>query len=249
MKVRIFESREAWLNGRLGKITGSALKETINLRDSATKPGVWRTAAESIIGSAAIAEDDLTSVQIMQRGHDLEPVAIARFEKEARKRVTRGLVLWESDEDSRMAVSPDGMIGKTAAIEVKCLLSPKHLEALYTKAIPKNTGGYEEQAAQYFIVHEKLKTLYYAFYHPDFPEGLDFFFLTFTRSDLQEDIERFSVAEREAAAKIREIVNAVTLYSPEEVAKVNAVKEELLAGAQVVHAEGMAKLQELVTTQ
>ncbi len=228
MKSVEYESREAWLNARLGKITGSALKETVNLRDGATKAGVWRTAAESIIGSAAIAEDDLSSTQVMQRGHDLEPVAIARFEKETGKKVKRGYILWERDDDSRMAVSPDGMIGKTAAIEVKCLLSPKHLEALYTKAIPKNTGGYEEQAAQYFIVHEKLTKLFYAFYHPDFPDGLDFFYLTFTRADMQEDIDMLMAAERSAVAKIREIVNAVTLYSPAEIAKVNAVKEELL---------------------
>jgi hypothetical protein len=247
MRVVQYETREAWLNARLGKITGSALKDVVNLRDGDTKAGVWATAAESIIGSAAIAENELTSAQTMERGHVLEPDAVRRFEKETGKKVKRGFLLWEREDDSRMAVSPDGMIGKTEAIEVKCLLSPKHAEALYSRAIPKNTGGYYEQVLQYFIVNEGLKTLYYAFYHPDFPAGLDFFFLTFTRKELAKDIEKYLVAEREAVAKVREIVNHLTLYSPDEVRKVEAAKAELLAGAQGAHSEAVAAISQTIT--
>jgi hypothetical protein len=247
MKVRTFDSQEAWLNWRLGKITGSGVKDTVNLRDGAIKAGVWRAAAESIIGSAVLAEETLTSSQVMDRGHKLEPIALARFAKETGKKVDGGLIGWESDDDMRMAVSPDGVVGKTAAIEVKCLLSPKHVEALYTRDIPKNTGGYEEQLAQYFIVNEKLTKVYYVFYHPDFPAPLDFFYLTFTRKDLQKDIERILAAEREAVGLVRAIVNAVSLYSPEEIAKVNAVKEELLADAQSAHAAGVAKVRSMMS--
>ena len=235
VKETIFESREAWMVGRLGKVTGSAVKDTVNFKDGATKPGVYRAVAESMIGSATIAEDDLTSTQVMERGHELEPRAIERFEKETGKKVRRGLILWERNDDSRMAVSPDGSISETEAIEVKCLLSTKHVEALFTKAIPKNTAGYEEQLAQYFIVNEALETVYYVFYHPDFPTGLDYLCLTFTREEMQEDIDRILSAERGAVSKVREIVNALTLYSPEEIAKANEVKEELLAtNAEVV---------------
>lgn len=242
MNIRVFETREGWLNGRLGKVTGSSLKETMNLRDGETKAGVWRAAAESIIGSAAIAEADLSSAQILERGHTLEPEAIKRFEKETGKKVKRGFILWEHDEDSRIAVSPDGMIGQTAAVEVKCLLSPKHTEALFNRKIPKNTGGYEEQAVQYFIVNEKLKTLYYVFYHPDFPAPTDFFYLTFTRKELKADIDRFLAAEREAVAKVREIVNALSLYSPEEMAKARAVREELMASSAAEHRSDVGKI-------
>ena len=82
----IYESREAWLNARLGNIGGSSLSKVVSLRDSKPKAYIWRIAAESIIGSAAIAEDELTSAQTMQRGHDLEPVAVARFEKATGKK-------------------------------------------------------------------------------------------------------------------------------------------------------------------
>lgn len=229
-------SREAWLNGRLGNVGGSSLKEVLNHRDGKTKAGVWRIAAESIIGSAAIAEDDLTAKQIMDRGHELEIEAIARFEQETGKKARKGLVIWSREDDKRITVSPDAPLGKcmTEAFEAKCLLSPKHLEALYTRSIPDNTSGYDEQKLQYFIANPKLKTLYWGFYHPDFPEGLDFFYLTFTRKELAADIEKYLALERDATAKIREIVNAVTLYSPEDVAKINAAKEELLVGDAII---------------
>lgn len=231
MKTLKFESREAWLNWRLGKATGSTLKEMVNLREGGTKPGVFRAAAESLIGSAAIDADDMENA--MERGIRLEPVAIARFEKETGKKVGRGIIGWERDDDSRMAVSPDGVIGKTAAVEVKCLSIGKHLEALYTKRIPKNTAGYEEQLAQYFIVNPKLTKVFYVFYDDRFPAPLDFFYLTFTRKDMKEEIAKLEALEREAVTKVREIVNAVSLYSPDEVKAVDARKAELLNNAAV----------------
>lgn len=226
-----YDSRESWLNARLGNIGGSSLSKVVSLRDGKTKSEVYRIAAESIIGSAAIAENDLTSVQAMQRGHDLEPVAVARFEALTGKKARKGLVIWSRSDDKRITVSPDAPLGKgmTEALEIKCLLSPKHLEALYTRAIPDNTSGYEQQKIQYFVANPKLKTLYWGFYHPDFPEGLDFFYLTFTREELADEIEKYLMLERQATEKIREIVNAVTLYNPTDIAKINEVKEELLA--------------------
>lgn len=246
MKVRTFESREAWLNWRLGKVTGSRLNKIVNLKDSSTKAEVWAVAAESIIGSAAIAEDDLSASKVMERGHTLEPVALARFATETGKPVDASLVGWESDDDTRVAVSPDGVIGETEAAEVKCLLSPKHLEALYTRKIPKNTGGYEEQVLQYFITNEKLETLYYIFYHPDFPAGLDFFYLTLTREELADDILIYANAERAAVAQIRDIVNKVSMYSPEETQRMQAAHDDLLADAKGKHASGVEKVKSAI---
>lgn len=217
------------MNWRLGKITGSTLKETLNIKEGGTKPGIYRVAAESIIGSAAIQEADLSSGQVLERGHRLEGDAIVRFEKETGKKVSRGIIGWERDDDSRMAVSPDGVVGKTEAVEVKCFLSPKHLEALYTRSIPKNTAGYEEQKLQYFIVNDKLKKLHYCFYHPDFPAPLDFLCITFTRKELKKEIDRYMALEREAVSRVRDVVNTLTLYTPEEVSAAAKVKEELLA--------------------
>ena len=233
MNVRRFDSLEAWRTYRLGKIMGSSVKEFIGPGRSEVKPGIWRAAAESIIGSAALAESEFTASQWLQRGHDLEPAAIRRFEEVTGKKVNRGLVAWESEDDPRLAVSPDGPIGKTEVVEVKSLLSPKHVEAIFTGDIPKNTSGYEEQRIKHFIINKKLRKHHTAFFHPDFPAPLDLFVVTVTRKDLAKQIAAQEAAEREAAAKIREVVNKLTMYAPEDVAKVEAVKEELLADATV----------------
>jgi hypothetical protein len=57
----------------------------------------------------------------MIRGHRLEDAAIARFRTKTRKKVKNELVIWHRDEDERIAVSPDGTIGRSEAVEVKCL--------------------------------------------------------------------------------------------------------------------------------
>jgi hypothetical protein len=240
MKVLRFESREAWLNGRLGLITGSAVRKTITLRGEGIKSGVYRRAYESIAGSAAINEED--DENAMERGTRLEPEAITRFEKQTGKKVDRSLVLWVSDEDARMGVSPDGFIGKTAAIEVKCLSGAKHVEALDTHKIPNNTLGYEEQAIQYFIVNEKLRTLYYVFFNPTLPAPLDYLCLTFTRKEMQPEIDRILAAERQALVEVRRVVNKLTLYNPEDVKKIEERKAELLAGREEAHAADLRKV-------
>lgn len=247
MIERTFDNREEWLNFRLGKASGSDLKKLATLRGDGTKPGVYRKAAESILGSHILAEDELTVGQVLQRGHDLEEPAITLFEKRTGKKVKRGLVVWESDEDPRMIVSPDGPIGKTEVVEVKSFLGPKHVEAIMTGDFPENTGGYEEQRLQHFIVNPKLKKHHTAFYHPSFPPPFDLFIVTRTRKDLEADIEKFHHAEKEAVAKVREIVNALTMYSPEEVARMRQVREELLADAGEAHAADLKKVQKLVT--
>ncbi|WP_165357232.1 hypothetical protein [Sphingosinicella sp. CPCC 101087] len=48
---------------------------------------------------------------------------------------------------------------------------------------------------------------------------------------------------------VRSIVNALTLYSPEEIAKVNRAKEELLAGAEEAHQAGKARVREVLKKQ
>src|SRR5262245_37599082 len=110
---REFHSREAWMNWRLGKASGSTIGDMINKRGDGIKEGIWRAAAESIIGSAAIAEGELSKQQILNGGHDLEPVAIRRFEQETGKKVSHKLIGWENPDESRIAISPDGVIGKT----------------------------------------------------------------------------------------------------------------------------------------
>ena len=167
MKIQRFDNEDEWLEARLGRITGTRLKDLVR-RGSGYKIGFYEIIAERI----AIPTN---AENVMDRGKRLEDEALERFAKETKKKVSNDLVIWHRDDDESIAVSPDGSVGKTETIECKCLSSARHLEAWITKEIP---ADYEMQALQYFIVNEKLKTLYFVFYDPRMPK--DFFWLECT---------------------------------------------------------------------
>jgi putative phage-type endonuclease len=204
MKVLKFDSREAWLEARKGKITGTRLKDIIAKKGGGKKIGFYELIAERI----AIPADGEFA---MDRGTRLEDEAIQRFAQETGKEVDTNLVIWESDEHPDIAISPDGFISHGAlgikeAVEVKCLASARHIEAFLTQQVPDD---YYFQALQYFIVCETLQTLYFVLYDPRIP-AKDFFFLTLTRETLQEEIDTYLAWERDTLKEVEEIVTALT---------------------------------------
>lgn len=198
MKIPRFEDEDSWLEARLGRITGTRLKDLVVRRGSGYKIGFYEIIAERI-SIPANAEN------VMDRGKRLEDEALERFAKETKKKVNNDLVIWHRDDDENIAVSPDGSVGKTEAIECKCLSSARHLEAWITKKIPDD---YEMQALQYFIVNEKLKTLYFVFYDPRMPK--DFFWLEMHRKDVKQKVEDYLALEGDVLAEINRIEKELT---------------------------------------
>jgi hypothetical protein len=227
MRVLKFDDREAWLNARLGKITGSKLKDIVATR-GARKIGSYQLVAESILGSAALAEEEAP----MERGTRLEPEGIERYRKETGRKVDASLLLWISDDDPRIASSPDGVVGKTGAVECKCLSAARHIEAKLTGKIPKD---YEPQARQYFVVNQALRWLDFIFYDPRFPVGLDFFVVRIERKDIEQDIAELLAYQQAEMKWVRDAVNYLTLYSPEEIAQAEKVRAELLPEPEIAN--------------
>lgn len=198
MKVKKFKEEQEWLDARLGKVTGTRLKDLIVKRGTKPKLGFYELIAERV---AIIPNGE----NVMDRGIRLEDEAIARFAKETKKEVNNELVLWVSDENEDIAVSPDGSIGKTEAVEVKCLSSARHIEAFLTKVIPDE---YMPQVIQYFIVNEKLEKLYFVFYDPRMPK--DFFWLEVKREQVAEQVEEYLMMEKSVLEEIRKIEEILT---------------------------------------
>lgn len=219
MLTQRFNDREEWLAYRRGKITGTRLKDLYSKRDSGKKKiGFYELIAERL----GLPPD--TDENSMERGSRLEGDAVDRFVAETGKKVDKSLLVWARDEDESIALSPDGVIGKSEALEVKCLSSARHIEAYLTKKVPDD---YELQVMQYFVVNDKLKKLYFAFYDPRFSmfdlEGkvalkkdkptrkiLDFFWLEIKRADVQEDVEQYLAFEKAVLAEVKEIVNELS---------------------------------------
>ena len=198
MKKLKFADEESWLDARKGKITGSRLGSVFSKRDKKPLKAYYEIIAERV----AIPAD---GENVMDRGHRLEDTAIDLFEKETGKKVNRDLELWCREDNENIAISPDGSIGESEALEVKCLNSASHIEAWLTKDIPSE---YEYQVLQYFIVNDKLEKLYFCFYDPRMPK--DFFYFEVARLNVQEKISEYLALQQTALAEIEDICNKLT---------------------------------------
>lgn len=198
---------EAWMNYRLGRLTGSKLRDTLTFKGSAVKDGYYQLIAESALGSLILAEDDMRAKDWMERGKALEKDALKRFNQLRGKKFKGQLVAWEMDDENRISVSPDAVGAATEAAEFKCLCAAKHTEAFLTQEIPTE---HRYQAKHYFVVNKKLKKLYFGFYHPDFAQyGKDFFCIEMNRKDFKDEIAELEKMEREVIGRVREDVNKI----------------------------------------
>lgn len=199
MQTTKFEDRESWLAARRGKITGSRLKDIVVKRGTGKKKGFYELIAEKVAYQSS-------GQNPMDRGVELEPEAIKKFEELTEKKVDTSLVIWSREDNENIAISPDGFIGATEAVEAKCLNSASHLEAYLTKEIPDE---YQFQKLQYFIVNEELEKLYFAFYDPRIP-CKEFFIIETKREDIKEEIETYLKYQRDILAEVNEIVLSLT---------------------------------------
>jgi len=192
-RLDIQQNTEDWLEWRKGKITGSRLNDIIVKRGNGRKIGFYEVLAERLAIKTDSDNDD-----VMQRGHDLEEIALTEFEEVTGKKVKRDCGVWVSDENEHIALSPDGEISKTEACEVKCLSSARHLQVYFEKEIPSE---YEAQAMQYFIVNEKLEQLYFVFFDPRIP-AKPLHYITIDRSEWKDTIETYKTYQKEALEDI-----------------------------------------------
>lgn len=198
MKTLKFKDKEEWLAARVGKITGTRIGDIYSSRGS-VKKGFWELIAEQL----AVPPDYENP---MERGLRLQDEAIQRFTKETGKEVSSELIIWQRGDFAQIAVSPDGVIDKKSAVEVKCLSSASHIEAYITKKVPNE---YIPQVVQYFVVNDKLEKLYVVFYDPRVTTK-DFFYLEIDRKDYADKINEFLEFEKTTLADVSRIVNELS---------------------------------------
>ncbi len=191
MKITRFEDKEAWLAFRVGKISGTTAGGLLSKRDLKPLKGYYQLIVDRI-GIPATDEN------VMDRGIRLEVEALERFEKETGKKVDKSLIVVSRDDNENIAYSPDGIIGKTISLEVKCLNSASHLEAWITKKIPSE---YEAQSIQPFVVNDSLKTLHFIFYEPRLPK-IDYFCIDIHREEVKERVEAALATQRQVLEEV-----------------------------------------------
>lgn len=191
--ITVKQNTPAWYEARRGKITGSKLKNILSPR-GIKKIGYWELVAETM---GIDDSEEIDWENAMERGHRLEPEAIKKAEELIGKKIVTDNFM-VSDIDERIALSPDGYIidenGQFAeAVEVKCLSSANHVKTFSNNKIPKE---YIEQAVQYFIVMEDLKTLHFIFYDPRITK-LPIFNIKVKRKAIEKYIEEQTKKQKE----------------------------------------------------
>ena len=152
-RVDVVQGTEEWLDARKGKITAT---RAAGLLKRTTRG--WAASRGQMIKKIAMERLDAerregSTSRTMERGHSLEPDAIANYEMERGVDVERvGLILHATYD--QFACSPDGLVGKEGGVEIKApdapdkqvdyLLTGSHLEeyegqllhSLYVTGLP-----------------------------------------------------------------------------------------------------------------
>lgn len=143
---------------------------------------------------------DLTGIEHVDRGNELEPVARKAYEKETKSKVK--LVAFIKND--RYGISPDGLVMKPKDIAIKKLLEIKcpdtnnHIRYILEKKIP---AEHLDQIIHGFIVCDDVDEIDFVSYCPIF-KWKPLLIITVKRSDLYVDIATTKVQYQKFVEKL-----------------------------------------------
>lgn len=126
-----------WLEARCGVITASRFKDACDRNKPAKGETVGKPSAKMVGYAAEVALERISGAPAdqgyvnwqMKRGTELEPEARLAYEARTGQLVEEaGVAL---TEDRRFGYSTDGFIGSDGCIEIKCVVSPEKVIALW----------------------------------------------------------------------------------------------------------------------
>lgn len=215
--IEVEQGSSEWLSFREGKRTGTTLgkffaksRKTGELYDT-DKPLVtfYQKVAERLAEGTG-DDDGLESSR--ERGKDLEEEAITEAEQKLGLNLIRGNV-WQA-KDKNHIESPDAYTKDLkVAVEVKCLSSARHIQAICEDKPPVE---YYAEYINYFLVNDKLDTLYVFLYDPRFLlEHLRWHAFKLERKDLEYEIERMRDVDAAAEQLMQETITKLMRGSNE----------------------------------
>lgn len=167
------QGTQEWLDLRKGRITGTRLKQVMG-KDSSKL--IYEMIAEKYKKEESY-QSDAMSIGVLH-----EPWAIDQYEVETGQKVTEVGFITKGEN---IGLSPDGMVGKKKAIEVKSPSLAKHIEYIVNDKLP---AEYKWQVVHYFVVIDDLKELDFISYNPDFPLK-ELHIVNVTREALTDEIK------------------------------------------------------------
>ena len=197
MKIIDFpQSSQEWLNARAGKVTASRIVDVmakIKTGEAASRRDYKaQIVAEILTGKPQ--ENGFINAD-MTFGIEQEPFARAAYEAQDGVMVDQvGLVIHPSIE--RAAASPDGLVGDTGLVEIKCPKVATHLTYLLDGVAPSKYHG---QMLWQMACCEREWCDFVSF-RPDLTPGLQLFKIRLMRDD-----ERIKAMEAEVIAFLSEV--------------------------------------------
>lgn len=201
------EYKKSWTKEVLQGLLTDEQKQTLldnALQNTPRKIGFYKLIAERLATPDGWADP-------MERGSALEAEAVALFAKLHQKEVNTDQVIWTRDDNENIAISPDGYMEDgfviSEAVEIKCLSSEKHLQAIIENKLPEE---YEFQVLQYFIVNDDLETLYFFMYDPRLPDTCDQKCFKVTRAEKQEEVDLYLAQQKKVLEQVEKYINQFT---------------------------------------
>lgn len=198
MKVFEIEQRsEEWHKLRLGKITGTRLKDLFKAD--------WLTVVDEVLAELITKQTPSIRVnEAMQWGIDNEPLAKLEYEKLNFVEVHE-LGFCISDEFDFLGLSPDGFVGSDGAIEIKCPSSKTHLTYIRQDKVPSE---YKYQICNYFLVNKDLEWLDFVSFDPR-NSIYPIFVKRVTREELSADLVAIEKKLHEFKSKLDLLCNKI----------------------------------------
>ena len=172
--INAVQGTPEWLAARAGKVTASMISavlmkpETAGFRDYQAQ-----LVAEILTGKPQ--GSDYTNAA-MQFGTETEPLARSAYEAETGFSVDEvGLCIHPTIE--RAGASPDGLVGNSGLVEIKCPKVGTHLAYLIAGVVP---AGYKNQM-MWQMACTGLDWCDFVSFRPDLPEHLQLFIVRFKR--------------------------------------------------------------------
>ena len=172
--IDAIQGTSEWLAARAGRVTASMISavlmkpETAGFRDYQAQ-----LVAEILTGKPQ--GSDYTNVY-MQFGTETEPLARSAYEAETGFSVDEvGLCIHPSID--RAGASPDGLVGNSGLVEIKCPKPATHLAYLIAGVVP---SGYKNQMMWQMACTGRDWCDFVSF-RPDLPEHLQLFIVRFKR--------------------------------------------------------------------
>jgi putative phage-type endonuclease len=190
---------EEWFKARLGKVTASKVADVL----AKTKTGVSASRAnylsDLVVERLTGQQAEFYQNEAMQWGTETEPQARMAYEAQ-----TNNLVDEEGFIDhpsiANLGCSPDGLVGDSGLIEIKCPNSKTHIDTLLSGKAPSK---YIPQMQTQMAVTGR-KWCDFVSFDPRLPEDLQLFIVRVERDD-----EYIANLEKEVSAFLQEVDETV----------------------------------------